>query len=74
MKIFTSIIHKLLHAIIIYLQLCAVIFINYLQSSTKVLSTTGTSHRITDSSVKSIRGVTLVGKCMSYCYIADILH
>ena len=44
--------------------LFVVIFIIYLQSSTKVVSTTGTSHRMTSSSAKSIAGVTFMGKCM----------
>ena len=38
-------------------------FIIYFQSSTKVFSTTGTSHRMTFSYVNSITGVTFVGKC-----------
>ena len=39
------------------------IFIIYLQSSAKVFSAVETLQRITGSSVKSITGVTSVGKC-----------
>ena len=39
------------------------IFIIYLQSSAKVFSAIEALQRITGSSVKSITGVTSVGKC-----------
>ena len=52
--------------------LFVVIFIICLQSSTKLFFITGTSHWMTGSSVKSITGVTFVGKCpwlvcLTYC-------
>ena len=58
MKVFTSkFICNNLYLLFVF------IFIIYLQSSTKLFSITGTSHWMTGSSVKSITGVTFVGKC-----------
>ena len=52
--------------------LFVVIFTIYLQSSTILFSITGRSHWMTGSFVKSITGVTFVGKCswlvcLTYC-------
>ena len=49
-------------------------FIIYFQSSTKVFSTTGTSHRMTFSYVNSITGVTFVGKCPWLVYMICLTH
>ena len=46
-----------------YLYLLFIIFSIYLQSSTKIFSTTGTSYWTTGSSVNWIEGVTFVVKC-----------
>ena len=49
-------------------------FIIYLCNlKTKVFSTTGTSHWMTDLSVKSITGVTFAGKCPCLMYMICLL-
>ena len=56
------------------LYLLFVIFIIYLCNlKTKVFSTTGTSHWMTDLSVKSITGVTFAGKCPWLMYMICLL-